>query len=319
VRPWHDFDALFCYDWHAADGPTAEWVTDRLKALESVGQLMPTPERNGSDWSALFARMRRRARMTQERLSLDSGVSVSSIHSYEAGRRTPSRESAIALCRATQADSVSTNTVMRELGMEPLPSDYALWLTGEVRARGPLYHIAEARVGGMRREIEGLIWPCLVFDGSCRLVLQNRLAARLGEGRSRPVRRPHLLDVLADAYLAGSVLNVDEVLSRLVPESVRRVLNPANSERVDRGALAQAVRGIVQRCPELARILSTLWSTSEVLEVMRPVAKLNWRTAEGDSLVFDVVAARWSDASSMWALDFHPATAETWRWTERTN
>ena len=175
---WSDYDGLFSFDWHAADGATAEWVAARRSEL---GELSPPPPPPGYSLVEELVGARSTVKLTRTEVAARAGVSVASLAAYESGRRRPSRSALLAVGRALTLDGYGLNRLLRTAGYVEEPSDFARWLCGDtpVGVFQGMLPAERASLSALRLECDSLGFPCVILDQGCHAVYGNRFAERL--------------------------------------------------------------------------------------------------------------------------------------------
>lgn len=335
IRSWSDFDAAWSLDWHPADAATWTWLNTTVgaparpaaAALLSGGGLPLIPRALGSNWRQLLRQEREATGLSRAELASRSGVSQDMIYSLEArsGRRRPTRETLLQLTRAMELDGIATNAILEAAGVDPEPSEWALFLANEerrspTRKYRPKNNPHRTRLD-VQRAIAAHAWPCLVIDERCTLLCWNEAADRVfGEGyldEAQTATRDTIVQLaLADRFRAATV-NWEEVVAALIPSTLRPFLGPAPA--VGGGRLAAIVAAVRRLDAESRARLNAVWQDAPAgAPQTRVVFPLYWRTPDGAILSFTCLLSPWNAFDPAWALDWHPADAATWRWLNAT-
>lgn len=341
---WDDFDATWASDWQPADAGTWRWLTGSGAGLvpaqhpdetsKDVGLLTddagaPAMAGDAMAASSSLGRMlrtaRRDARMTQRELAEVSGLAEATISAYERGARRPTREHLLAFAYAAQLDTATTNVALRDLGYDPEPSDWALFVTGMDRRNPYDRHRhwqapdewRDALVWSpaqIEQEVGQHRWPCFVTNQQCEIVVSNRAAQqvlnlRLNRDLPRPEDR-HVLRFVLGRYFRDHVANWDDVADALLPGALSQ---PFRDDRTPAAAaLRRVMRELRSADPELIGRLTELWRRARpTMLTNRLVIPIQWKHDDSSSLAFNCIASPWG-LTGGWALDWHPADAATW-------
>ena len=308
------YDGTWAFDWHAADGRTAEWV----RAQADTDAALVEPE--VLPFSAVLAEERRLAKLSRKKLGDLAGVSAASIEAYESETRRPSRAAILALCRALTIDGYSTNRFFREAGFEEEPSDLARWLAGDepvavFRGRRELMGVGTRTIYGA---CNGLTWPSAVLDASCHVVHANPLAGQLfglDRWKALPGRPgPHLLQLMVSNEFLAQVRNWEEVAGVILPGRLEPLVMGADRESSSRGLREVATQLRRDSAAGIER-LADVWRTSPGFNSLRrPGVRFDWTAGDGAELAFNCVISGWNSADPYKALDLFPADAATFAW-----
>ncbi|MEO6043590.1 MAG: helix-turn-helix transcriptional regulator [Tepidiformaceae bacterium] len=315
---WSQYDGLWSFDWHAADAATARWVQAEL----ATGATDVTPPETNA-FEDEIARVRADARLSRAELARRSGISVAAITAYERGRRSPSRNALVALCRALTMDGYTTNRLLREASFDEEPSDWARWMSGETpisvyEGKGSLHATSGPAIF---REVDFLDWPCVVLDASCHVVHANPHAGRLVDmARWRPLPGrpgPHLMQLMVSQQFREQVANWTTVAGVVLPGRLEaQVLgNPGDTSAGGVRAVAEHLRKT--EADGLGQLFD-VWSNSPGFSSLRrPAVRFEWRTEEGEDLVFNCVFGTWNAYDPYKVMDLFPADEATFGWLER--
>ena len=315
---WSNYDGLWSFDWHAADAPTARWVQSELAS----GATDVTPPEM-TPFEDEIARVRADARISRAELARRSGVSVAAITAYERGRRSPSRNALVALCRALTMDGYTTNRLLREASFDEEPSDWARFMSGETpisvyEGKAPIYATSGPAIF---RESDALQWPCVVLDASCHVVHANPHARRLVDlARWRPLPGrpgPHLMQLMVSQQFREQVANWTTVAGVVLPGRLEaQVLgNPGDTSAGGVRAVAEHLRKT--EADGLGQLFD-VWSNSPGFSSLRrPAVRFEWRTGEGEDLVFNCVFGTWNAYDPYKVMDLFPADEATFGWLNR--
>lgn len=315
---WSQYDGIWSFDWHAADAATANWVQSAL--ADQATDVTPPATK---PFDEEIARVRTDARLSRGELARRSGLSVASIAAYERGQRSPSRPALLALCRALTVDGYTTNRFMREAGFAEEPSDWARWMSGETpisvyAGKGLLHPTSGAAIFG---ECDALEWPCVVLDAACHIAHANPHARRLvdpGRWKTIPGRPgPHLMQLMVSQQFREQIGNWTTVAGVVLPGRLEAQVLGTSGETSLMGvrAVAEHVR---KTDPEGLGQLLDVWSNSPGFDSLRrPSVRFEWRTEEGDDLVFNCVFGNWNAYDPYKAMDLFPADEATFAWLGR--
>lgn len=333
---WNDYDALWASEWHPADARTWEWLEQRATA-ESMARQSTDLSTDHADSSrdeadepspsaaSLLRLALRSTGITQQELADLSGVSFGAISGYVRDRRRPRRETLLHMTRAMELDAALTNAILAALEMPPEPSDWALALAGEPR-RTPTKRWNTALFDSWPRErrqrdIARHTWPCLLVDQQARITNWNPVAVvvfGLDWGRSLPA--PYLTNFvgfIVSAYTQARLTNWHEVVAVVLAPMLRPYLV---EEMPMPPALRSTLEAVMQDSPDLFTRLTDAWQKSPPDDFgIRIVAPLEWLASDGNLLRFNTTITVWSAFDDVWAVDLHPADADTWRWLGEPN
>lgn len=314
---WSQYDGLWAFDWHAADAPTAEWVNDRLGEPGWTSERPPTPP-----FSEAIGAYRQLARLSRTRLGELAGMSPATIAAYESGRRSPSREAILALCKVLYVDGYAINRFLREAGFEEEPGDWARWICGEAPATIYREHTRLGAVGGRAifAETDRQPFPSLILDNGCHVVHANPLAQRLVDLRAYPPigsrPGPHLLQLMVSDDFQESIGNWEEAAGVFLPGRLEHLVLGGERE-TSTGSLLGLSRQLAPRYRRGLERLASVWARSpDFTSLRRPGVQVSWTTPQGDELLFNCTASGITPADPYMALDFHPANAATFAWLE---
>jgi transcriptional regulator with XRE-family HTH domain len=317
---WSDYDGLFSFDWHAADGPTAEWVAARRSEL---GQSRPAPPMRDHTLGEELALARSALKLTRTEVAGRAGVSVAALAAYESGRRRPSRLALLAVGRALTLDGYGLNRMLRIAGHAEEPSDFARWLCGDT-AVGVLQGILpapHASLSALRLECDSLAFPSVILDQGCHAVYGNRFAERLfGLSKQAPLpgrAGPHLLQAMVSPEFRSRVGNWQDVVAAVIPGSIEPHLMDGRGD-----ASANGIRGVAQHLrktdPEGLAMLLDIWEQSPGVAAHRRVAhRFDWVADDGSELRFHCVFTNLTSFEPYKAMDLFPADAATFDWLSR--
>ena len=315
---WSEYDGMWSFDWYAAAAATVRWVQ-----AAAAGQARDVTPPVLLPFAEIVSQARAESRMSRPRLAGRSGVSVATIAAYEHGRRAPSREALVALCRALTIDGYTTNRLLREASLEEEPSDWALWLSGDAPIsiwanRDPLRALPRAAIFGTA---DGLEWPAFVLDGACHIVHANPLARRvvdLGRWKAIPGRPgPHLMQLMVSSSFREQVRNWETVAGVVLPGRLEVQLLGNTGERSSAGLRAVAEHLRRTEAGGLAALFD-IWEHSEGFDSLRRTAvRLEWTTEAGDELAFNTVFSNWNAYDPYKAMDLFPADEATFAWLNR--
>ncbi len=320
-REWSTYDGLFTFDWHPADAATSAWAA---QAYASSSRVVQSVDIVSESVGAALRHARRELKMSRAQLAARSGVPAPTIEAYEAGRRRqPAREQLLRLGAGLSLDTYRLNRLLRQAGYEDEPSDFARWMAGEAPRAILAGHAA---IGGttidqIRAEASTLPWPCFVLDGRCHIVDANPSAeflTRLSQIPTLPGRpAPPLMQLAVNREVRARLLNWPVVAGTVLPgrlqplvaghaggtKQVTELKDVANHLHVnDRAGLAA---------------LFDVWADPPTASNPRRIAvRLDWQTESGELLAFDCLLNPWDSYDPYWAMDWHPASPETFGWME---
>lgn len=315
---WSNYDGLWSFDWHAANAATARWVQSEL--ANAATDATPPESQPFEDE---ITRVRTDARLSRAELAHRAGVSVASIAAYEGGRRSPSRNTLVALCRALTMDGYTTNRLLREAGFDEEPSDWARWMAGEPPISVFTGKASLQAVGGpaIFREADTLEWPCVVLDAACHIVHANPFARRLVDfSRWKPIPGrpgPHLMQLMVSQQFREQVGNWAAVAGVVLPGRLEAQVLGNQGDTSAGGVRAVAEHLRKTEADGLGQLFD-VWSNSPGFDSLRrPAVRFEWRTGEGEDLVFNCVFGTWNAYDPYKVMDLFPADEATFAWLER--
>jgi transcriptional regulator with XRE-family HTH domain len=317
IADWNNYDGLWAFDWHAANGETAAWVESQRAA-----PVTPSQRPAAKGFPEFLQSTRRDANLSRTGLASLSGLSAPSIRAYESGQRSPSRTAIMALTRALNIDGYETNRLLREAGFEEEPSDFARWLSGDTSLaiyRGRHGHKA-AGARAMFRECDRLTWPAAVLDAGCHVVSVNPLMerlVRLSRWQAIPNRPgPHLLQLMVSEPFQQQIRNWEDVATVILPGRLEAQVLGARLQASRQGLRVVSEHVRRANADGLSR-LDDIWHRSAgVSSLQRPGVRFEWTTESGDELTFNCTISGWNSYDPYKALDLYPADQKTFSWLE---
>lgn len=315
---WSNYDGMWAHDWHAADAETAAWVQEQLAIPggESEPPVLPT-------FAERLHEARNSAHLSLSAVAQVAGLGSSTVSAYEAGRRQPSRQAILALCRALNIDGYSINRFLREAGYEEELSDWARFMAGDTpvgvyRGHEPVNQYGERAIFAT---CDGVEWPSLILDQGCHVVHSNRQARRLAPLDSvaplpgRP--GPHLMQLMVSDRMMESVRNWETVAGVILPGRLEPLVLTAQRE-ASANSLLEVGRQVMKTNPAGVERLADVWrSSSGFAGLHRPGVRVEWTTPEGDELAFHCVISGITVMDPYKSLDLFPADPATFAWLER--
>ncbi|MCZ2108336.1 MAG: helix-turn-helix transcriptional regulator [Dehalococcoidia bacterium] len=320
MGPWSQFDFVAALDWFPADAATWRYLDERRKARGNVpaeGQPQE-PMLAGMKWNDLLRLGRERFGFTRRELASLTGISDDTLYSYESGRRRPSRETLVALFNTMQLETLAANQILHENGYDLEPSDWSRFLIGDTPRANKLHNTTRELVGweGIQRYIAAHRWPCFIVDGRCEVKCANDPAIRL-TGIDFAAMAPeapnrNLLHLVTDPAFRQYVPGWREVAAHILPGSLAPYVS-GDARDAESSYFLDVVNTIRRRDPDVIHELISLWQGAERPALRaRHVFPLSWRISDGTLLDFHVIISQWNDIDPAWAMDWHPANAETW-------
>jgi hypothetical protein len=81
--------------------------------------------------------------------------------------------------------------------------------------------------------------------------------------------------------------------------------------------LGRVIEAIRRRDPSVLHELLEVWRSANDRRLRTRISfPLQWLSDDGQSLNFQMLLTPWNEVDPGWALDWHPADAETWEWFE---
>ncbi len=337
IGPWDTLSAGNAFDWFPADGATWRWLDATAPAAAASLQAAPfeaahkpiEEQANAlADPAAGLALVGHLLRSAREYLGLSrrqvaerSAISQNMLLSIERGRRRPTEDRLARLMDVLELDGVTTNAIRTALGMEPVASDLTRFIAGQPQRR-PYWHFPYEVTAARARErlpttVGAYPWPCLIVDEHCAIVAESGAMRRLvGRSLLSGAESPNgqlLRTILSDEFRAH-VVNWPHLATALIPADLR--LDGANPDAAsDASPLAAALAPLLKRQPQVVQALrERAGSASSARPRSRVVFPLVWRHGDGTLLSFICVIGSWTAHHRLWAIDWHPADAESWEW-----
>lgn len=320
-REWSNFDGLFTFDWHPANAATSAWAR---RVHQSLDRVVGAVEVQSDSLGTALLAARRELNMSRAALAARSGVPAATIEAYEAGRRRqPGRDQVLRLARGLSLDTYRTNRILRMAGYDDEPSDFALWMAGDAPRSIMTGHasIAGTSLDAINNEADALRWPCFVLDGRCHVVHGNAAAEAL-TGLSRidvlPGRpAPHLMQLAVNREIRARLINWPAVAATVLPGRLQPIVLGHAGGIKEQTELADVASHLRTTDREGLAALFDVWAESTSPPNPRRIAvRLDWQTGDGDRLLFDCLLNPWDSYDPYWAMDWHPASPETFAWLE---
>jgi transcriptional regulator with XRE-family HTH domain len=254
----------------------------------------------------LLRRFRLRSGRSQEQLAHDSGLSPSTIQSYESGRRYPEPPAVERLQKALGLDLDELARFRTAVGLRP-PE------TGLTAA----WHKARGAPNTVWDEVRGCEWISLVTNERKEIVAWNGLANRVAEQdlASLSQFQRSVLRMAATEHFARHLTNWDELIGRLI--SIFKGEGADLSSGPPPVYLQAILASITAEDPQfLPRIFDLFVKAPVWQEEWRNVHPVKWRMDDGTELAFHGDFANWSEYDGMWAFEWHAADAATARWVQ---
>jgi transcriptional regulator with XRE-family HTH domain len=254
----------------------------------------------------LLRRFRLRTGRTQEQFAHDSGLSPSTVQSYESGRRYPEPPALERLQRALALDLEELARFRTALGQQP-PE------TGLTAA----WHKARGAPNTVWDEVQGCDWISMVINERREIVAWNGLANRVADRdlASLSQFQRSVLRMAATEHFARHLTNWEELIGRLISiikgDGADLAVGPPPVY------LQAVLASITAEDPRfLTRIFNLFVSAPAWQEEWRNVHPVKWKLDDGTELAFHGDFANWSEYDGMWAFDWHAADAPTARWVQ---
>ncbi|MCC7365929.1 MAG: transcriptional regulator [Dehalococcoidia bacterium] len=253
-----------------------------------------------SELPGMLAGARRAAGLSREELAARAAMSKDTLAAYEQGRRAPRSPDVL-------------HRLARALGIEVTPLLDAAGLT----AAELLSSLVQRPLAHFDAEVERYPWPCLMNNENLEVVGGNAAVRALAGVDIPSLPGPgerHLLRLALAEGIGSRLANLPEVLQQLA-----RILK-ADSVDVAGGAqgprfFASLAAWLAKEPPQTAAWLFALWNEAVPWEIGRRVTfRAEWKASDGTVLAFNCLITPWSMFVGIWAFDWHPADAATWRW-----
>lgn len=258
-----------------------------------------------SQFSQLLRALRVNRGVSQQQLAERTGLSTSTVQSYEQGRRLPDSAHVEQIRRALELDEREHDQLRRSAGLSALPKPFVSTLK---KARGPVETIWD--------EIQAYPWICLIMNERREIVAWNELANRSSERDLSEMSQfeRSLLRMAATEHYDRHLTNWEELIGRLIS-----FFKVEGSDLAD-GASAQYLQTVLQSIiaeehPRFhQRIFSLFTAVEPWREEDRNVHSIKWRLDDGTELAFHGAFCDFDLYDGMWAFDWHAADAGTARW-----
>lgn len=327
---WSDFDGVTAFDWQPADATTWEWLDARRKArLEREPSAQVQRELSNARELLRFARERNG--LTRKQVAARSGLSESTLYAMEAGKRPLVRETIVSATRAMKLDMAFTNAVLDAAGFDPEPSDLTAYILGyelsaESRFAGNLEKRTSWEPAAVVREVASYPWPALVVNARCEVIAINVLASDvfgvdLTSVPPGPAR--NLFTLVTDAAFMRRTTNWEVVIANVLPGNLEAYMARPDGELGDPkdAAYFESVVQFVRRREVAAgrgdAVIRKVFDAWRAKPDRRLTARITFPFAcgpAGGALNFNTVIGPWNGMMDpYWAIELHPADAETWR------
>lgn len=265
---------------------------------------------------------RRELNLSRAALAARSGVPATTIEAYEAGRRLqPGRDQVLRLARGLSLDTYRTNSILRLAGYDDEPSDFALWMAGDTPQAIFANHqaITGTTIAVITAEADSFGWPCFVLDGRCHVTHANAAAealTHLSVIEALPGRpAPHLMQLAVNREIRARLLNWPMVAATVLPGRLRPLVLGESGGVKEQTELADVAAHLRATDRGGLAALFDVWAeSSDPANPRRIAVRLDWRTDDGRQLLFDCLLNPWDSFDPYWAMDWHPASPETFDW-----
>jgi|GEM_PF-4168651 len=256
---------------------------------------------------ALLRAFRVERGLSQQRLAEASGLSLSTVQSYEQGRRLPEARQVEQLRNGLKLDDASNEYLRRAAGLAARPNAFVATLK---EGRGLADSVWD--------EVQATPWVCLILNERREIIAWNRLANRTGEldlGTLTPFQRG-LLRMASTEHYDRHLKNWNQLIGRLIS------IFKAEGNDLSAGVSAQFIQTVIQHIIAEEherfhqRIFSLFVSVEPWREEDRNVHPIQWRLDDGTELSFHGSFGEWNLYDGTWAFDWHAADARTAAWVE---
>ncbi len=257
-----------------------------------------------TEFGSLLRLFRIRAAFKQRELAGSSGLSPSSIQSYEYGRRRPDAASVVQLRAALKLDNADYARLRQSAGLTAPESGLKASL---LKARGAPNTVWD--------EVQGCDWISMVTNERKEIVAWNRLANRVGELDLVTLTqfRRSVLRMAATEHFDRHLTNWAELIGRLIG------MLKGEGADISAGPAALYVQAVVDSIgaedPRFLPLIFDLFVNAPPWRAeQRNVHPIKWRLDDGTELAFYGVFGDWSNYDGLWSFDWHAADAATARW-----
>jgi transcriptional regulator with XRE-family HTH domain len=337
LSSWSDFDAVWAFDWHPADGATWNWLDthtsrsmpDEVPSSPLVSSSSPTPashtaapDNSEPSWRQLLRWGRDGSGLSRPALAAQAAVSEETIRSYETGRRPPSRELVLRLTRAMELDGLTTNAILTGAGLEPEPSEWSLFLAGLPRRSAAKRYQSTSELqrslASMQQAIAEYAWPCLLVNDVGELIAASPAATQLfdvgpdGSLLGEPDRS--LVRLIFSQAFRERAQPWEDIVTTVLPGTLRQATATGSGANGTR-ALQSVIEDLRKNDPDSFRRLAEQWAAKPAARsTVRVTFSAMWRQTAETTLRFSVLITPWSAFDSVWAIDWYPADAATSTW-----
>ena len=259
---------------------------------------------NGDAFAKALRGLRAGANLTQQVLADRAGLAVSTVQSYEQGRRLPDSTIFPRLTRALELRPEQEDELRRAIGLRPAPSGLEAVLR---RVRAPAETLWD--------EVQESPWVTLVLNERREIVAWNALANRTSDRDLGELDQFHrsVFRMAATDHYERHLLNWDQLLGRLI------ALFKLEGSDMTQGQANEFVQAVVDSINRedprfLPRIFNLYLNAPPWDEFSRNLHTIRWRLDDGTDLHFQGAFADWSQYDGLWAFDWHAADAPTAEW-----
>jgi len=269
------------------------------------------------DWREAIRAARDARGWSRAQAAAKTGAGAASIETWEKGLRHPRRESLLRYCEGLGMAADARRPVLADAGYEPEPDE-------------PVAELRQRRRIGLRPyadEMEAYRWSFLLLDDYNDIIAWNSVAEAVAElnfaEHFETLGERNVVWLAATPHFRDHLLNWMDLIGRQVSFwKMAHLSRPPDTETGEQGQgaapLLQMMMALGNRFPDAFSDLLTLYQTIPAWrEGWRNSHPVTWRVNDGTVLRFETVFRAWSEFDSLYAFDWHPADAETWRWVDQ--
>lgn len=252
-------------------------------------------------WNEQLRQLRTGRNRSTAELAACSGISHASIHSYEVGRRHPSRERLSRLLDCLEADAPTRNLILSGAGFVATADEEDFEMGVPEKDAIQLLH---------RRP-----WPAFLVNHRADVVAVNEVAERFLElPPARPGRHPNVLTWVTRRALATRCVNWDMTVTVMIRGF--KAGNPqVGSLDAPSPSFTPLVDAVCAGDPALVAKFTTLWETMPAWRgpFAGVVFETIWRASRGEKIRFNCAINCVNAKAGLYFHDWIPADPTSFR------
>jgi transcriptional regulator with XRE-family HTH domain len=256
-------------------------------------------------WNLQLRELRRGRNVSTSDLSSSSGISQASIHSYELGRRHPTREHLCRLLECLGADTPTRIAILSDAGYAAAAAEQFVETSVSEMEAIQLLH---------RRP-----WPAFLVNHRADVLAVNEVAERVvGLPPTRPGRPPNVLTFVTRRALATRCVNWDMTVTVMIRGY--KAGNPqAGSLHAPGPSFAPLVDAVCAGDPALVAKFTKLWETMPAWRgaFAGVVYETIWKAKGGQRIRFNCAINCLDAEAGLYFHDWIPADSKSFLLLEK--